>query len=50
MDSLVHLAPAGRYVYSKHDKTNPKAPAGRHVCRIGLMHDQSRKLLVVEQP
>ena len=38
MGSLVRLAPAGRYVYSKHGKTNPKAPAARHVyslrCRV----------------
>ncbi len=47
-------APAGRYVYSRRGKTNPKAPAalnpdligaGRHVCRIELMHDKSRKTL-----
>ena len=25
------LAPAGRHVYSIHGKTDPKAPAGRHV-------------------
>ena len=34
MGSLVRLAPAGRYVYSKHSKTNPKAPEGRHVCSV----------------
>ncbi len=42
--SLVHLAPAGRYVYSTWDNKIPQAPAGRHVCRIGWMHDK----LVVE--
>ena len=42
--SLVHLAPAGRNVYSTWDNKIPQAPAGRHVCRIGWMHDK----LVVE--
>ena len=40
-------APAGRYVYSKHGKTNPKAPAGRHVYGIGLRQDKSRKTLLL---
>ena len=26
-----YLAPAGRYVYSKHGRTIPQAPAGRYV-------------------
>ena len=30
---LVHLAPAGRHVYSTGNGTAPKAPAGRHVYR-----------------
>ncbi len=25
----------------------PKAPAGQHVCRIGDMHDKSRKILLL---
>ena len=37
-------APAGRHVYRRATCLATQAPAGRHVCRIGLMHDKSRKI------
>ena len=40
---LFSEAPAGRHVYRRATCLATQAPAGRHVCRIGLMHDKSRK-------
>ena len=42
--SPILKAPAGRYVCSQHGKTNPKAPAGRHVSHW-VMYDISSKSL-----
>ena len=47
---IAKLKPQRGDMFIEYQSPNsPKAPEGRHVCRVGLMHDKSRKTLFLVQ-